>query len=60
MQNELTVYGYARLSTAGRSVDAQMGQLRTVGAGKVFREVGSRRRDRDSAFREAALRRFPP
>jgi DNA invertase Pin-like site-specific DNA recombinase len=36
-----TVYGYARVSTGGQSVDAQARQLRAAGAGKVFREVAS-------------------
>jgi DNA invertase Pin-like site-specific DNA recombinase len=33
--------GYARVSTDGQSVDAQVRQLRAAGAGKVFREVAS-------------------
>jgi DNA invertase Pin-like site-specific DNA recombinase len=37
----VTVYGYARVSTDGQSVDAQIRQLRDAGAGKVFREVAS-------------------
>jgi DNA invertase Pin-like site-specific DNA recombinase len=37
----VTVYGYARVSTDGQSVDAQVRQLRDAGAGKVFREVAS-------------------
>ena len=37
----VTVYGYARVSTGGQSVDAQARQLRAAGAGKVFREVAS-------------------
>src|ERR1700730_311062 len=37
----VTVYGYARVSTDGQSVDAQVRQLRAAGAGKVFREVAS-------------------
>ena len=36
-----TIYGYARVSTGGQSVDAQARQLRAAGAGKVFREVAS-------------------
>jgi DNA invertase Pin-like site-specific DNA recombinase len=35
------IYGYARGSTDGQSVDAQVRQLRAAGAGKVFREVAS-------------------
>jgi DNA invertase Pin-like site-specific DNA recombinase len=35
------ICGYARVSTDGQSVDAQVRQLRAAGAGKVFREVAS-------------------
>ncbi len=35
------IYGYARVSTDGQSVDAQVKQLRTAGAEKVFRETAS-------------------
>jgi DNA invertase Pin-like site-specific DNA recombinase len=35
------IYGYARVSTDGQSVEAQVRQLRTAGAAKVFREVAS-------------------
>jgi len=34
-------YGYARVSTDGQSVDAQIRQLRAEGCEKVFREVAS-------------------
>jgi DNA invertase Pin-like site-specific DNA recombinase len=34
-------YGYARVSTDGQSVAAQVAALRAAGAGKVFREVAS-------------------
>jgi DNA invertase Pin-like site-specific DNA recombinase len=37
----VTVYGYARVSTGGQSVDVQIRQLREAGAGKIFREVVS-------------------
>ena len=37
----VTVYGYARVSTDGQSVDAQIRQLRAAGAGKVFPEAAS-------------------
>jgi DNA invertase Pin-like site-specific DNA recombinase len=33
------IYGYARISTDGQSVTAQVAALRKHGAGKVFREV---------------------
>ena len=35
------IYGYARVSTDGQSVAAQVAALRAAGAGKVFREVAS-------------------
>jgi DNA invertase Pin-like site-specific DNA recombinase len=35
------IYGYARVSTDGQSVGAQVKQLRDVGAEKVFRETAS-------------------
>src|ERR1700746_2892477 len=34
-------YGYARVSTDGQSVDAQVRQLAKAGCKKVFREVAS-------------------
>ena len=34
-------YGYARVSTDGQSIDAQVRQLAKVGCKKVFREVAS-------------------
>ena len=35
------IYGYARVSTDGQSLDTQVKQLRTAGAQKVFRETAS-------------------
>lgn len=35
------IYGYARSSTDGQSVAAQVATMRAAGAGKVFREVAS-------------------
>ena len=35
------IYGYARISTGGQSVAAQVAALKAAGAGKVFREVAS-------------------
>ena len=41
------IYGYARVSTDGQSVDAQVKQLRMAGAEKIFRETASgARKDR--------------
>jgi DNA invertase Pin-like site-specific DNA recombinase len=41
VQNKPMIYGYARVSTDGQSVNAQVAALRKHGAGKVFREVAS-------------------
>ena len=41
MQNRCMKYGYARVSTDGQSVDAQVKQLRAAGAEKVFKETAS-------------------
>jgi DNA invertase Pin-like site-specific DNA recombinase len=46
-------YGYARVSTDGQSVDAQVKQLRTAGAEKVFRETASGARADRAALRRA-------
>jgi DNA invertase Pin-like site-specific DNA recombinase len=35
------IYGYARVSTDGQSVRAQVRQLRAAGCEKIFREVAS-------------------
>ncbi len=35
------IYGYARVASDGKSVDAQVKQLRDAGAEKVFRETAS-------------------
>ena len=37
----VTVYGYARVSTDGQSIEAQVRQLAKAGCKKVFREVAS-------------------
>jgi DNA invertase Pin-like site-specific DNA recombinase len=41
MHNHGMIYGYARVSTDGQSVAAQVAALTAAGAGKVFREVAS-------------------
>jgi DNA invertase Pin-like site-specific DNA recombinase len=41
VQNGGMIYGYARVSTDGQSVDTQARQLAAAGAEKVFREVAS-------------------
>jgi DNA invertase Pin-like site-specific DNA recombinase len=35
------IYGYARVSTDGQSLDAQVKQLRAAGAEKIFKETAS-------------------
>jgi DNA invertase Pin-like site-specific DNA recombinase len=43
----MTTYGYARVSTDGQTLDAQISQLRAAGATKVFREkISGARSDR--------------
>jgi DNA invertase Pin-like site-specific DNA recombinase len=41
LHNDPMKYGYARVSTDGQSVEAQVGQLTKAGCKKVFREVAS-------------------
>jgi DNA invertase Pin-like site-specific DNA recombinase len=48
-------YGYARVSTDGQSVDAQVKQLRSAGAEKIYRETASgARTDRTQLARVVA------
>ena len=47
------IYGYARVSTDGQSVDAQVKQLRAAGAEKVFRETASGARADRAELRRA-------
>jgi DNA invertase Pin-like site-specific DNA recombinase len=47
------IYGYARVSTDGQSVDAQVRQLRAAGAEKVFRETASGARADRAQLRRA-------
>ncbi len=43
----MPVYEYARVSTGGQTLDAQIAQLKAAGAEKVFREkVSGARADR--------------
>jgi DNA invertase Pin-like site-specific DNA recombinase len=46
------IYGYARVSTDGQSVDAQVKQLRGAGAEKVFRETASGARTDRAGLRQ--------
>src|SRR4051795_7788404 len=48
----MPVYGYARVSTDGQTLDAQIAQLKAAGAEKVFRErVSGARADRPELAR---------
>ena len=47
------IYGYARVSTDGQSVDAQVKALRAAGAEKVFRETASGARADRAQLRRA-------
>jgi DNA invertase Pin-like site-specific DNA recombinase len=47
------IYGYARVSTDGQSVDTQVRKLRAAGARRVFREVASGARSDRPGLRRA-------
>jgi len=53
------IYGYARVSTDGQSVAAQVEQLTQAGAEKVFREKASGAKTDRAQFRKA-LDALPP
>ena len=55
----MPVYGYARVSSDGQTLDAQIAQLKAAGAEKVFREkISSARADRPELSR--LLRKLAP
>jgi DNA invertase Pin-like site-specific DNA recombinase len=49
----MPLYGYARVSTDGQTLEAQVSQLRAAGAEKVFREKGSGARSDRMQLRKA-------
>jgi DNA invertase Pin-like site-specific DNA recombinase len=53
VQNSGMIYGYARVSTDGQSVDAQVKQLRAAGCEKIFRETASGARSDRAGLRRA-------
>jgi len=50
------IYGYARVSTDGQSVDAQVRRLRAAGATRVLREIASGARGDRPGLRRALAR----
>src|ERR1700736_6537353 len=51
-RTRMTVYGYARVSTEGQTLDAQVAELKAAGCGKIYREkVSGARADRDQLKR---------
>ena len=48
------IYGYARVSTDGQSVDAQVRQLTKAGCKKVFREMASGAKTDRAQLRQGA------
>jgi DNA invertase Pin-like site-specific DNA recombinase len=53
------IYGYARVSTDGQSVAAQVSQLKAAGCEKVFREVASGARSDRKQLRQALAQLAP-
>ncbi len=53
VQNSGMIYGYARVSTDGQSVDSQVKALHAAGAEKVFRETASGARSDRAGLRRA-------
>jgi DNA invertase Pin-like site-specific DNA recombinase len=52
----MTVYGYARVSTDGQTLDAQLATLKEAGCGKVFSEkVSGARSDRQALAKAMAV-----
>lgn len=55
----MMIYGYARVSTGGQSVDAQVKQLRIAGAETMFQETASGAKSNRAALRKAVPPSMP-
>lgn len=56
MEGDVTVYGYARVSTDGQSLSAQLAELKAVKCTKIFREkISGARSDRKQLARLMAV-----
>src|SRR3954471_5816077 len=56
MESDMTVYGYARVSTDGQSLSAQLAELKTAKCEKIFQEkVSGARSDRKQLARLMAV-----
>src|SRR6266404_253892 len=53
VHNRIMIYGYARVSTDGQSVDTQVKQLKVGGAEKIYRETASGAKADRSQLRRA-------
>src|SRR3954469_2415480 len=57
----MPIYGYARVSTDGQTLDAQVAQLKAAGAEKVFREkMSGARADADEGIGTCKRGAFRP
>jgi DNA invertase Pin-like site-specific DNA recombinase len=56
MEGDMTVYGYARVSTDGQSLSAQLAELKAAKCEKIFQEkISGARSDRKQLMRLMAI-----
>src|SRR5713101_4212279 len=56
MEGDMTVYGYARVSTDGQSLSAQLAELKAAKCAKIFQEkISGARSDRKQLARLMAV-----